>query len=176
MMTIGDILTVDLSRESVERTPFPAELAQRFLAGRGINAYWLCREDETGADDPSSDSVLVMSCGLLTGTHIPASARLHISARSPLTGGLGSSNVGGGFGVRLRAAGIQTIVIRNEASRPLWLFIGPDRAELRDASALWGLDTQEAPKMLARVVKTVSDMPASWWDTDMPPEGPEWVR
>jgi len=152
MMILGDILTVDLSRESVERAPFPSELARRYLAGRGINAYWLCREDETGERDDSSDSVLVMSCGLVTGTHVPASARLHISARSPLTGGLGSSNVGGGFGVRLRAAGIQTLVIRNQASRPLWLFIDTDHAELRDATTLWGLDTNEAPKMLARVL------------------------
>ena len=89
MMKIEDILTVDLSRESVERKPFPSELARRYLAGRGINAYWLCSEKETGENDFSPDNVLVMSCGLLTGTHVPATARLHISAKSLLTGGLG---------------------------------------------------------------------------------------
>ena len=150
MMKLGDILTVDLSRETVERKPFPSELARMFLGGRGINAYWLCSEKSTGEDDLSSDNVLVMSCGLLTGTRVPASARLHISAKSPLTGGLGSSNVGGGFGVRLRAAGIQTLIIKNKALRPLWLSIGPGHEDLLDASALWGRDTLETPKMLAR--------------------------
>jgi aldehyde:ferredoxin oxidoreductase len=150
IMKLGDILTVDLSRESVERKPFPPDLARKYLAGRGINAYFLCSEKGTGEDGFSPDNLLVMSCGLLTGTRVPASARLHISAKSPLTGGLGSSNVGGGFGVRLRAAGIQTLVIKNKALRPLWLSIGPDHADLLDAAALWGRDTLDTPKMLAR--------------------------
>ena len=57
MMNIGDILTVDLSRESVERKPFPPELARKFLGGRGINAYWLCNEKRTGEDDFSPEWV-----------------------------------------------------------------------------------------------------------------------
>jgi aldehyde:ferredoxin oxidoreductase len=152
MIELGDILTVDLSRQSVERKPFPAELTQNYLAGRGINAYYLCSENVTDKDDFSPDNVLVMSCGLLTGTQVPASARLHVSAKSPLTGGLGSSNVGGGFGVRLRAAGIQTLVIKNKAPKPLWLFIGPDQASLQDASKLWGRDTLETPELLTQEV------------------------
>jgi aldehyde:ferredoxin oxidoreductase len=150
ILRIGDILTVDLSRETVERKPFPPDLARVYLAGRGINAYLLCNEKKIGEDAFSADNMLVMSCGLLTGTHVPASARLHISAKSPLTGGLGSSNVGGGFGVRLRAAGIQTLIIKNKASRPLWLSVGPDHASLMDASALWGRDTLDTPEILAR--------------------------
>jgi aldehyde:ferredoxin oxidoreductase len=79
-------------------------LADKYLAGRGINAYFLGKESGIGNDAFSPDNILVMSCGLLTGTRVPVSARLHVSAMSPLTGGLGSSNVGGGFGVRLKAA------------------------------------------------------------------------
>ena len=150
VMDLGDILIVDLSRQSVERKPFPPELAQRYLAGRGINAYWLCREKNLGDDAFSPENVLLMSCGLLTGTHVPASARLHVSAKSPLTGGLGSSNVGGGFGVRLRAAGIQTLVIKNKAPNPLWLFIGPDQISLKDAAGLWGRDTIETAELLTQ--------------------------
>ena len=82
-----------------------------------------------------------MSCGLLTGTAAPASSRLHVNALSPLTGLLGSSNVGGNFGAKLRSCGTQSLIIRGCASKPVYLFIDGNTVEILDAGALWGLDT-----------------------------------
>jgi len=127
-------LSVDLTTGQVERRAFPEALAQRHLGGRGVNAWYLAHDE--------ADDLLVLSCGLLTGTAAPSSSRLHISARSPLTGLLGSSNVGGYLGAALRAAGIRTLLIRGRAARPSYLALDGERAELRDASHLWGLDTR----------------------------------
>lgn len=145
-------MVVDLARGSVECRPFPPDLATKFLGGRGINAYLLCKEITPQTDAFSAGNLLVMSCGLLTGTQVPASARLHVSAMSPLTGGLGSSSVGGGFGVRLRAAGIQTLMIKGKAPKPTWLSIGTEPPSLRDASALWGCDTLDTPKLISQEI------------------------
>jgi len=145
---VGRLLTVDLSEEGVEQSDLPGLVVRRFLGGRGLNAWLLAENIGPDVDPLGPENVLVLSCGLLTGTEAPASSRLHVGARSPLTGLLGSSNVGGHFGAALRAAGLQAVVIRGRAPRPVLLWIGDDGVELRDASDLWGLDSREAAERL----------------------------
>jgi len=148
MNLVGNLLTVDLTTEEIERVDFPETLARRFLGGRGVNAWLLAEHVGPGTDPLGPENILVLSCGLLTGTEAPSSSRLHIGARSPLTGLLGSSNVGGHFGAELRAAGVQTLLIRGRARRPVTLWIDGDQAELRDATHLWGLGSRTAAELL----------------------------
>jgi aldehyde:ferredoxin oxidoreductase len=96
-----------------------------------------------GIEPLGPENVLVFSCGLLTGTSSPASTRLHINSLSPLTGLLGSSNVGGDFGPALRACHIQTLVLRGRSPDPVYLLIDGDRAQVLDARPFWGLDAWE---------------------------------
>jgi aldehyde:ferredoxin oxidoreductase len=107
MAFLGRILEIDLSIGKWEFKPFPVELAWKYLGGRGFNVQYLYA-NLPECDPLSLENILMFSCGLLTGTAAPSSSRLHINARSPLTGILGSSNIGGAFGVQLRACGIQT--------------------------------------------------------------------
>ena len=146
---LGRLLTVDLTNREVEIAAplapqswgeWGEELARKFLGGRGLNAWQLLEHVGPGTDPLGPENVLILSCGLLTGTQAPASARLHVGARSPLTGLLGSSNVGGHFGAELRAAGFQSLLIRGRAERPVALWLHGDKVEIRDADDLWGLD------------------------------------
>ncbi len=148
MEFVGRLLKVDLSEERIEQGDLPDPLVRRFLGGRGINAWLLAKNLGPEVDPLGPENVLVLSCGLLTGTEAPASSRLHVGARSPLTGLLGSSNVGGHFGAALRAAGYQAVVIRGRAPRPVLLWIGEEGVELRDAGGLWGLDSREAAERI----------------------------
>ena len=145
---VGKLLIVDLTTGEIEHQKMPETLARQFLGGRGINAWLLAQNIGPETDPLGPENVLALSCGLLTGTEAPSSSRLHVSARSPLTGLLGSSNVGGHFGAELRAAGVQTLLIRGRARRPVTLWIHSDRVELRDAAHLWGLDTRAAAESL----------------------------
>ena len=142
------LLIVDLTTEEMEWREVPQTLARQFLGGRGSNAWFLAQHVPAGTDPLGPDNVLLFSCGLLTGTSAPASSRLHVGARSPLTGLLGSSNVGGYFGAELRAAGVQTLLIRGRARRPVLLSIDGDRIEIQEAAHLWGLDTRTAIESL----------------------------
>ena len=144
MESVGNVLTVDLSAERIERGDLPEAVVRQFLGGRGLNVWLLAQHIGPEVDPLGPGNVLVLSCGLLTGTEAPASSRLHVGARSPLTGLLGSSNVGGHFGAALRAAGYQAVVVRGRAPRPVLLWINEKGAQLRDASDLWGLDSREA--------------------------------
>jgi len=148
MKIFTNILDIDLAAETVTITAYPELQAKSVLGGRGLNAF-ICRRDiKPGVSALSPDNVLIFSCGLLTGTPAPASSRLHVSALSPLTGGLGSSNIGGGFGARLKAAGFQSVILRGKSRRPSLLYIGNGTAELRTAGSLCGLDTRDALKQL----------------------------
>jgi aldehyde:ferredoxin oxidoreductase len=65
-----------------------------------------------------------------------------------LTGLLGSSNVGGGFGAALRASGIQSIIIRGKSPEAVYLWVDGDRIEIRSARSVWGLDTWQTQELL----------------------------
>lgn len=156
MVLGGRLLSIDLGRGEVQITQPDEQLLRRFLGGRGLNAWLLARHIGADVDALGPENVLVLSCGLLTGTEAPSSSRLHVGARSPLTGLLGSSNVGGHFGAALRAAGFQSVVIHGCAYRPTYLWIDDNGAELRDARDLWGLDCRTAARQLQAELGTKS--------------------
>ena len=148
MSMFGQILDVDLTTETWKLSEYPKDLARKYLGGRGFNMVALYDQLAVGVDPLGPENLLMLSCGLITGTAAPSSARLHINALSPLTGILGSSNIGGDFGPRLRSNGIQSVIVRGKAARPVYLWIDGDSIEIRNAKSLWGLDTWETQKRL----------------------------
>ncbi|MGD2147776.1 MAG: aldehyde ferredoxin oxidoreductase family protein, partial [Anaerolineae bacterium] len=77
-----------------------------------------------------------------------ASARTHIGAKSPLTGFIGSSNMGGFFAPELRFAGFDHLVIKGKADGPAYLWIHDGEIEIRDASDVWGEDVPETQELI----------------------------
>ncbi len=150
MAFLGQILDINLGTGIYKFSPFPKELTWKHLGGRGFNVQYLYANLPPDVDPLGPENILMFSCGLLTGTAAPSSARLHINARSPLTGLLGSSNVGGGFGAKLRACGIQSIIIRGQSPEPVYLWIDGDTVEIRSAKSLWGLDTWQTEEYIKR--------------------------
>jgi len=148
MSFLGRILEIDLNTGKWDFKPFAGELTWKYLAGRGFNVQYLYAHLPQDCDPLGPDNILMLSCGLLTGTAAPSSARLHINARSPLTGILGSSNIGGGFGAQLRTCGIQSLIIRGKAPEPVYLWIDAGTIEIRSAESLWGLDTRQTEARL----------------------------
>ncbi len=143
MSEIGQILHVNLTTRTSIQKSLPVETLDRCVGGRGLNVWYLFNHLPAGTDPMSEDNILLLSCGLLTGTAAPTASRLHINALSPLTGILGSSNVGGYVGAWLRSCGFISIVIRAKASRPVYLYLSDNICEIRDAGFLWGLDAFE---------------------------------
>jgi len=140
------IAYIDLSDGNIASAPIPIDMRKSYLGGRGLDMYLLYNHLEPGIDPLGPDNVLTVSAGLLTGTLASASARTHIGAKSPLTGFIGSSNMGGFFAPELRWAGFDHLVIRGKADDPVYLWIHDGEIDTRDASHLWGKDiptTQE---------------------------------
>ena len=114
---------VDLSTQEIEIKDIPDELRKKYLGGRGIDMYLLYNLVDPGIDPLGPDNVLLVSAGLLTGTPAPAASRTHIAAKSPLTGILGSANMGGFFGPELRYAGFDHLIIKGKADKLSYLSI-----------------------------------------------------
>ncbi|HUU04197.1 MAG TPA: aldehyde ferredoxin oxidoreductase family protein [Myxococcota bacterium] len=137
------IAYIDLSSGEIEAKPIPLEIRKKFLGGRGLDAYLLYNHTKQGADPLGPDNVLLISGGILTATLASATARTHIMAKSPLTGLLGSANMGGFFAPELAWAGFHHLVIKGRAEKPVYLFIHDGEIEIRDAAYLWGKTTTE---------------------------------
>lgn len=148
MTVLGRILDVNLCEKTWTFSAFLEDVACHFLAGRGFNVWFLYHHLFPGIDPLGPENLLIFSNGLLTGTKAPASSRVHVSALSPLTGFLGSSNTGGNFGVELRSCNIQSLIIRGRSPNPVYLYIDDETVRIRDARFLWRLDTWEAEASL----------------------------
>ena len=145
----GDIIDINLSDGAVRRRPCPPKTARRLLGGRGFNVGYLFEHLPAGTDPLGPGNILIFSCGLLTGSRVPTASRLHINALSPLTGLIGSSNVGGYAGAWLRSTGIVSIVVRGRSRQPVCLYLSEAGVELRDARPYWGLDAFDAQDRIA---------------------------
>ena len=139
---LGRLLNVDMSSRRCSFSPFP-ESALEYIGGRGFNIWYLHNNLSSGTDPLAPENILLLSCGLLTGSPAPASARLHLNGLSPLTGILGSSNIGGYAGAWLRSCDIASIIVTGRSEKPAYLYIDGNGARLKDASHLWGCDAFE---------------------------------
>jgi aldehyde:ferredoxin oxidoreductase len=139
---------IDLTTGSVEEQIITPELRDKFLGGRGLDIYLLYTNLEPGVDPLGPDNVCLISAGLLVGTPASASARTHVMAKSPLTGFLGSTNMGGFFAPELRYAGYDHLMIKGAAKAPVYLWVQNGKIEIRDAAEVWGLDTFETQEAI----------------------------
>jgi aldehyde:ferredoxin oxidoreductase len=147
---MGKILDVDLTTGTIETQPLDAELAQRFLGGRGLGArlLWDMVGPEVEALDPGN--VLIFATGPLTATGYQTSSRFSVSTKSPLTGTILDANSGGFWGMRFKRSGYDVLIVRGKAGQPVWLEITPEGIALHDATHLWGKRVGETTAALGQ--------------------------
>lgn len=146
----GEILKIDLGSGTITKEP-TSLYSGSFLGGRGINIKLLLEHLSPGVDPLGPENVLIFGVGPLAGAFISA-GRTEVTAKSPETGFLGSSNFGGFFASELKYAGYDHIVITGKAQDPVYVWIADDQVEIRDASSIWGEDTYTAPSLIREEV------------------------
>ena len=144
----GRILRVDLTARTTSVETMDEAAFRRYGGGRGLIAHYLLREVPPGADPLGPENVLVFAMGVLTGTPLSGASRHSVGAKSPLTGGFGEAEVGGFWGAELKRAGWDGIVVTGAATTPVYLWIKDEAVEIRDASALWGLEIMDTEERL----------------------------
>jgi len=142
----GTILIIDLNQGKISREP-TSSYSKDYLGGRGINIRLLYDHVSPGVDPLADGNVIIFGSGPLTGT-CPASGRTDVMAKSPMTGLLGDSNMGGYFSPELKYAGYDHIVITGKSDRPVYIWINNDKVDIRDACKIWGKDTYETQNLI----------------------------
>ena len=125
--------------------------SEKYLGGLGIAAKiaWDEIKPETGAFD--ADNKLIFATGPLTGTLAPGSGRMEVVGKSPRTFPyevVTRSGMGGHWGVELKRAGYDAVILEGETDSPVYVYIDRDSVEFYDAAELWGKDTYETQKCL----------------------------
>jgi len=145
------LLDVDLSAATVKEVTIPEDWGKVHLGGRGIGARLLLDERikrEMAPDALGPNNPLVFLTGPLQGFAMPGSGKHVIMGWSPKTGRLNESYAGGTFGYQLARTGYDGILLHGQAVSPCYLVVTEGQGELRDASDLWGLNTEECETRL----------------------------
>jgi len=145
---MGKILDVDLTMGNVGEYNLSDRDRERFIGGRYISTKILWDQLKSGIDPLSPDNLLIVMTSPLTGTGAPSTSRYDISAKSPQTGTIGHSNSGGNFGIHLKKAGWDGVIIRGRAKTPVYLDINEDTVMIKDASHIWGRDIEETKELM----------------------------
>jgi aldehyde:ferredoxin oxidoreductase len=140
-MIMGKILRVNLTAKTITEEPYPETLARQYMGGAAAAIKLLYDEVDPRADALGPENKLIASMGFLAGTSAPATCRVAFVAKSPLSGTAGYANSGGFFPNELRATGVQALIVEGKAEAPVYLWITDGKAEIRDASDYWGLNT-----------------------------------
>jgi len=141
----GKILRVDLTNQELTTEP-TIRYAERFIGGRGINAWILFNELDPETKPFDSENMLLIGVGPLVGTLSPFGCRVSIETKNAFTNGVGSANCGGHFGAEMKYAGFDNLVLTGRAEEPVYLWLNDGKAELRDAKELWGKTTWETER------------------------------
>lgn len=146
----GEIIWVDLTVGSIEKRPIDEDMIRKYLLGAGYLSRALYDMIPVGTDPLGKENVLGFATGLLTGSMFPQSSRHVIAALSPLTNIWGESHAAGFWGAELKLAGYDAVMFTGASTVPVYLHIEDSRAELLDASHLWGKDVFETDDIIRK--------------------------
>ena len=146
----GRFLRVDLSEGAVTEEPLPRQVAMDFIAGRGFGIKYLY--DESPRPTPilwvsTIRSSLPRGARRDRGAELLALAGMH---EKPLTGCYARASSGGDFGAWMKFAGYDFILIEGRSPAPVYLHVTRDKAELKGAGEIWGVDTGATQEWLER--------------------------
>src|SRR5271165_3606710 len=146
----GTILWVDLSTKMYVHESRPASFFRQY-AGGGLLAAQLLREKTSAGVAPLGDKNLLIFCNsIISGISGAGLARFTVSAKSPLTMGIGETRCEGPWSRALKACGADVVVFSGRSREPVAVLIEDGAVSFLDAKALWGKNTGETCDELER--------------------------
>src|SRR3990172_4835787 len=121
---MSKILRVDMSSLSIEAEEAPEEY--RLLGGRALSSHIVAREVPPSCHPLRAPNRLILAPGLLGGTAATTSGRASVGGKSPLTGGIKESNVGGLLGHKLAKLRIKAVVVQGRPPDGHWRLLRID--------------------------------------------------
>jgi aldehyde:ferredoxin oxidoreductase len=147
----GKFLEIDLSTERIKEVAFNEDTLRDYVGGRGLAAriLWDRLGKEWEAIDPfGAENVLLILTGPLTG-FFPG-GRVCVSGKSPQSNGMIGSTLAGEFGIELKCAGYDGLIITGKASKPCYVNIIDNEVTIKGATHIWGMEGKETVKILTK--------------------------
>ena len=142
------MLRADLSAGKIFEEKIDPRSLHKFLGGRGLATKILFDETTACIDPLGPSNKMIFATGPLTATITPTTGRLAVAFKSPLTGAIGHSSVGGFFGSSLKMTGLDAMIIEGFSQDPCYLLIDNDLREIRSAEDLWRLNCEASLRRL----------------------------
>lgn len=134
----GKILVVDLTTGKISTEPLRREWIKQYWGSWGMALRYYWDMVDPAVEPLSADNAIVIMTGPFSGTLVPLTSRLSLVSKSPHTGTIFTSNVGGAFGPELKYAGYDGLIIKGASATPVYLKIVDDLVSIEDAGALMG--------------------------------------
>jgi len=143
-------LSIDLTTGEITELPIKGESIRRYLGGRGLGVEYLYRHLPENTDPLSPENILSLWTSPLMGTGAVSMVKLCGVTKSPQTGTILMSLMGGYFGPELRFAGVDGLIFHGRSEKPVYLLVKDGIPELRPADDLWGLTTRETEEKITQ--------------------------
>ncbi len=146
--TSNQVLEVNLESQTHTIYKVTDDERRLFLGAKGLGLKLLFDRLTPGNDPLEPDNIIAFMPGVLMGTGGPCSGRFEALTKSPLTGIMVSSSCGGPFGLALKTAGWDGLLIKGKAAAPIYLDITEQGIEFKDAKKIWGMEIPDAQAVL----------------------------
>lgn len=147
---MNQVLKIDLTTKTSSLYPWCDEDQMKYLGGKIMAAKILTDLLSVHVKPLSEENIVVVSTGPFTNTGAPASSRFNVSSVSPLTGLITSSNCGGNFGLMLKKAGYDAVIITGASEERVTVEITEDEIKFHKADTLWGLTVDAVQEALPK--------------------------
>lgn len=144
----GKIARINLSNGVIDDYPISDKDREMFLGGKTLAAKIIFESLKGKVDAFSEENIIVITTSPLTGSTSPCSSRFNTSTISPLTGLLASSNCGGSFGLHLKKAGYDGLIICGKSPEKVYIDITDKAIEIKNADHLWGKKAGQVQELL----------------------------
>jgi len=144
------VLRIDLTGKTYKTEPLRMDWAEKYIGSKGLSIRYLYEELEPNTDPLSPENKLLFTTGPLTGTPTPCSGKLAVTSKSPATGTINDSSIGGHAATEIKYAGYDMIIVEGKLAKPGYLLIEDDKITFESADEIWGKGSHEAEGFLAK--------------------------
>ena len=136
------VARIDLTAGTVSYEEINEADARLYIGARGLGVKYLFDNGPT-IDPDGPENMLAFMNGPLTGSEATMSGRLAVVTKSPLTGTITDSHMGGWSAARLRWAGFDALLFTGRSETPVYAYVENGTVELRPADDVWGRGVHE---------------------------------
>jgi aldehyde:ferredoxin oxidoreductase len=144
---VNRVAWIDLTSGNIEYKGIDETDARKYIGARGLGVKYVF-ENGPQVDPLSPDNLLCIMNGPLTGTDVNMSGRLAVVTKSPLSGTVADSHMGGWTAAKLKWAGFDGLVFKGKAATPVYAYVEDGQITLHDAADLWGKGIHETLRIL----------------------------